>query len=79
MPEGGNRDADGAVLTTLRSAVLGALIGGVGIDFPGPAGNPPYVLAIDDFSATAVPPPAALPLFLAGLAGLAVFRRRCAG
>lgn len=71
-----NQDADGAFPTTLNSLVLGALIGSIGIDLPGPAGNPPYVLAIDDFSVTAVPLPAALPLFLAGLAGLGFFRRR---
>lgn len=74
-----NQDADGAVATTLSSLVLGALIGSIGIDLPGPAGNPPYVLAIDDFSAMAVPLPAALPLFLAGLAGLGFCRRLRSG
>lgn len=71
-----NQDADGAVPTTLSSLVLGALIGSIGIDLPGPAGNPPYVLAIDDFSVTAVPLPAAFPLFLVGLASLGLWRRR---
>lgn len=71
-----NQIGDGAVETMIAAALVGGLIGSIGIDLPGPAGNPPYVLAIDSFSATAVPLPAALPLFLAGLAGVGFFQRR---
>ena len=67
----------GSALTVIDSANFGgALIGSIGIDLPGPVMNPPYVLAIDNFSATAVPIPAALPLFISAIAGLGVFGRR---
>jgi hypothetical protein len=71
-----NLVADGAVMTVLSASALGGFIGSIAIDLPGPAGAPPYVLAVDSFSATAIPVPAALPLFLAGLAGLGLWERR---
>lgn len=37
--------------TVIDAAAYGALIGSIEIDNPGPAGNPPYVTAIDTFSA----------------------------
>ncbi|MEM8874155.1 MAG: PEP-CTERM sorting domain-containing protein [Planctomycetota bacterium] len=57
------------------AANLGGAIGEITFDLPGPAANPPYVLAIDTFSATAVvPEPTSLGLL--GLAGLGLMTRR---
>jgi len=50
-----NQSSSGAVETIITSDAVGGPIGSIGIDLPGPAANPPYVLAIDTFSATAVP------------------------
>jgi len=54
----------------------GAVIGSILVDLPGPAGRPPYVLAIDNFFASAVPLPGAAIFLLTGLAGAAAARRR---
>lgn len=72
-----NRPSGGATAINLDSATLGSLIGSIEFDNAGPAGNPPYVIAIDSFSATAaaVPEPSgALPLLFLALG--TVFRRR---
>lgn len=67
--------AVGDNLFNFRSDTLGADIGRIEIDLAGPAANPPYVVAIDSFSAS-VPEPGMLSLFGAiGLLGL-VRRRR---
>lgn len=70
-----NQASDGAMLTTITGSDFGGLIGKIGIDLPGPAGNPPYVLAIDSFSAR-VPEPGTAALLAAGLLGFGVARRR---
>ncbi|MEM1367180.1 MAG: PEP-CTERM sorting domain-containing protein [Cyanobacteria bacterium P01_H01_bin.15] len=71
-----NQLGDGAVLTTLLASDFGGLIGSIEIDLPGPAANPPYVLAIDTFSATAsTPEPAALVGLLA-VVGVASLSKR---
>ena len=44
--------ATNPTLTTFNANDLGGLIGSLRVDLPGPAANPPYVLAIDTFSAT---------------------------
>lgn len=55
---------------------LGANIGSISFNLPGPAANPPYVVAIDSFSATTVIPEPSSAL-LAGLAlGIPFLRRR---
>lgn len=54
----------------------GTLIGGIEFDNAGPNMNPPYVIAIDDFSATAVPEPSSALLVGASLSLLALRRRR---
>ncbi len=51
-----NQLGDGAVPTMISSEALGALIGSIEVDLPGPAGMPPYVFALDTFSATASTP-----------------------
>lgn len=53
-------------LTSFSSSALGAVIGSIEIDNAGPAGNPPYVTAIDTFSARAVPEPSTLVLLAIG-------------
>ena len=53
----------------------GALIGSLEIDLPGPANNPPYVAAIDTFSATAIPEPSSI-LVMGAIGTLAILRRR---
>ncbi len=70
-----NQLGDGALLTTITSAGVGGPIGSLGIDLPGPAANPPYVLALDTFSVT-VPEPGTALLPGLGLSGLAAMRRR---
>ena len=69
-----NRDAES--LLTFNAADLGAPISSIQIDNAGPAGNPPYVTAIDSFSATAIPEPSTAILGILGLGALAVRRRR---
>lgn len=59
---------------SFNSEDLGGLIGSVVFDNAGPAGNPPYVIAIDRFSATAVPEPSSVLMCCIGLA--ATLRRR---
>ena len=72
-----NQSSDGASLTTITSAAFGGSIGSIGIDLPGPAGNPPYVLAIDNFSVrTAIPEPVTASLSLMGLGVLSIAARR---
>ncbi len=61
---------------SFNSVDLGGLIGEITFDLPGPNANAPYVLAIDTFSATAVPTPSAIGAGLAGLALLSGRRRR---
>ena len=58
------------------SATLGGNIGSIGFDLAGPAANPPYVVAIDTFTAevAAIPEPSSA--ILAGLALGASFLRR---
>ena len=58
------------------SADLGGAIGSISFDLPGPAANAPYVVAIDTFSATAVPEPTSLALIGLGGIGLMARRRR---
>lgn len=60
-----------------NSASLGSLIGSIEFDNAGPAGNPPYVTAIDSFraSAAAVPEPSSFGV-MAGLSLAACLRRR---
>ncbi len=70
-----NRVADGATAFSFSSAALGAKIGSIEFDNAGPAGNPPYVIALDSFSASAVPEPSSLCLGTCML-GFAAFRRR---
>ena len=57
----------------------GQLIGSIEFDNAGPAGNPPYVLAIDSFSATpatAIPIPPTFWLLSIGMLGLVVAGRK---
>ena len=62
---------------SLTSLMLGALIGSIEVDLPGPAGNPPYAFAIDGFSSVVETPlPGGAVLALTGIAGLAGLRRR---
>lgn len=75
ITETNNRNA--AAQFSFSSSDLGALIGGIEFDNAGPAGNPPYVIAIDTFSATAVPEPTSFALMaLFGATTLGVRRRR---
>ena len=62
---------------TLLASSLGGPIGSISVDLPGPAANPPYVLAIDTFSATAaVPEPSGMVVMLSALAAGVLRRRR---
>ena len=71
-----NQPADGAVPTMISASDVGGLIGSIAIDLPGPATppNPPYVLAIDSFSATASVPESSntVALMLLGVVGASV-------
>ena len=59
------------------AASLGGNIGSITFDLPGPAANPPYVLAIDTFSATAaIPEPSSAALIGGSLLFAGLFRRR---
>ena len=71
-----NQNGAGATPLVFDSATLGGLIGSVEFDNAGPAGNAPYVIAIDSFSATfaAVPEPSSVVLI--GLLGSCVAIRR---
>ncbi|MEL7488235.1 MAG: hypothetical protein AAGJ87_13575 [Pseudomonadota bacterium] len=73
-----NQLADGAIATIINAADFGGqLIGAIAIDLPGPAANPPYVLAVDSFTAVVETPiPGAAALLLTGAAGLFGFRRK---
>ncbi|MEM6689443.1 MAG: PEP-CTERM sorting domain-containing protein [Planctomycetota bacterium] len=66
--------ANPTITEFLASDFGGNAIGSIQIDLPGPAANPPYALAIDSFSATAVPEPSTL-AFLS-LVGIGVVQRR---
>ncbi|MDJ0508243.1 MAG: hypothetical protein QNJ64_03145 [Crocosphaera sp.] len=73
-----NQIVDAAVATIISSSDVGGLIGSIAIDLPGPAGIPPYVLAIDTFSATASVPESnnTLALMLLGIVGASVVAKR---
>lgn len=59
----------------LSAADLGANIGSISFDLPGPNANAPYVVAIDTFTAEVVPEPSSA--LLAGVAlGMSFLRRR---
>ena len=71
-----NRSANGATPFEFSSTDFdGALFGSIEFDNAGPAQNPPYVIAIDNFSATSVPEPSSALLGALG-ALLAISRRR---
>lgn len=59
-----------------NSSTLGGPIGSIQFDLVGPAANPPYVVAIDTFSATAAIPEPSSALLLSGLALVGLRRRR---
>ena len=65
-----------ATQTVLSASALGGAIGRIEFDLPGPVANPPYVLAIDTFTATAVPEPGAAALFVLGMITMTSRRRR---
>ena len=73
-----NQPGDGAVPTIISSSDLGGLIGSIAIDLPGPANNPPYVLAIDTFSASASVPESnnTFALMFLGILGASVVVKR---
>jgi len=69
----------GAAAFTFDSTTLGGQIGSIEFDNAGPASNPPYVIAIDSFSATtnaAVPEPSAAASLMLAFGGLLLRRRR---
>lgn len=74
ITQASNQPGDAAVPTIISSSTLGELIGSLAIDLPGPAGNPPYVLAIDTFSATASVPESnnTVAVMLLGILGASV-------
>lgn len=68
-----NRNSDLLEFTSAQFG--GTLIGGIEFDNAGPNSNPPYVIALDDFSATAVPEPSSALLASSAL-GLLLLRRK---
>jgi hypothetical protein len=79
ITSGSNQSGSGATPFTFDSTSLGGQIGSIEFDNAGPAGNPPYLIAIDSFSATttsAVPEPSSAMTILLAIAGLAARRRR---
>lgn len=67
------------IQTVLNSSTLGGPIGSIAFDLPGPASNPPYVLALDTFTATAaaaIPEPSSAAILLIGACAMAARRRR---
>ena len=67
------------IQTVLNSSTLGGPIGSIAFDLPGPASNPPYVLALDTFTATAaaaIPEPSSAAILLIGACAMATRRRR---
>lgn len=74
----GTSNQPGATPFTFTSSVLGDQIGSIEIDNAGPAGNPPYVTAIDSFSASvsAVPEPSSMIAGLVLVGGAATRRLR---
>ena len=75
---GSNQNGAGATPFTFDSASLGGQIGSVVFDNAGPAGNPPYLIAIDSFSASvnAVPEPSSVMSLVLAAGGLVLRRRR---
>ena len=74
-------NGSGSSRFTFASDTIGGLIGGVEFDNAGPAGNPPYAIAIDSFAATAatvstVPEPSSLVILAATATGVVLRRRR---
>ena len=70
-----NRNSDGATPFEFSSSDFGgALFGSLEFDNAGPAANPPYVIAIDSFSATGVPEPSSA--LLSALGALLVISKR---
>jgi len=66
-----------AASNVVLTAAPGTAIGSIVFDLPGPANNGPYVLAIDNFSATqAVPEPSSAAIFMIGMFAMASRRRR---
>ena len=53
-----NQSGAGATPFSFTSDELGAQIGAIQFDNAGPASNPPYVIALDSLTVTAVPEPA---------------------
>ena len=76
---GSNQNGAGATAFSFDSTTLGAQIGSIEFDNAGPNANPPYVIAIDSFSATtnaAVPEPSAAASLMLALGGFVLRRRR---
>ena len=72
-----NSNSSAASSFTFDSSALGGQIGSIEFDNAGPAGNPPYGIDIDSFSAStnAVPEPGSAAAIMLTLGGFA-FRRR---
>ena len=75
---GSNQNGAGATPFTFDSLSLGGQIGSIEFDNAGPAGNPPYLIAIDSFSASinAVPEPSSAMSIVLAVGGLVLRRRR---